>query len=170
MPVAPRIAWDGVLRAPFGALGLRVGTAGITGIDFLDLPERVVARYAIRPRAGLAREAWDALSAWLNHADTPLDLPLAPEGTPYRLRVWQALRAIPAGETRSYAEVAHTIGSCPRAVGGACRANPLPILIPCHRVVARTGTGGFNGATSGPMIDIKSWLLAHEARPGRVAG
>jgi methylated-DNA-[protein]-cysteine S-methyltransferase len=160
-----RDVWDGVLRAPFGALALRVGDAGLTRIEFF-----LSARPEIEPESGLARDAWLALAAWLRDSGTRIDLPLAPEGTPFCLGVWQALRDIAPGETRSYAQVARAIGSCPRAVGGACRANPLPILIPCHRVVASHGMGGFNGARGGPMLDIKAWLLAHEARSGNAAG
>jgi methylated-DNA-[protein]-cysteine S-methyltransferase len=164
-----RHAWDGVLRAPFGALALRVGDAGLTRIEFIPTACQAACQ-EIEPRSGLARAAWLALAAWLRDARTRIDLPFAPEGTPFRLGVWQALRDIAPGETRTYAQVAHTIGSCPRAVGGACRANPLPILIPCHRVVASHGMGGFNGARGGPMLDIKAWLLAHEARSGNAAG
>lgn len=83
------------------------------------------------------------------------------DGTPYQRRVWQAIAAIPSGETRSYSEVAESINSCPRAVANACGANKLPILIPCHRVVAKQGIGGFmRGNTAG--LSIKRWLLSHE--------
>lgn len=89
-------------------------------------------------------------------------LPLATPGTPFQRRVWAALRAIPAGETRTYGELAAELGSSARAVGGACRANPVPIVVPCHRVVAVDGLGGFSGATAGPRLAAKRWLLAHE--------
>jgi methylated-DNA-[protein]-cysteine S-methyltransferase len=77
----------------------------------------------------------------------PLDptLPLAPHGTAYRQRVWQALRAIPTGETRTYLDISRIAGGSPRSVGGANGANPIPIFIPCHRVVAATGIGGYSG-------------------------
>ncbi len=87
------------------------------------------------------------------------DLPLAPAGTPYRLRVWQALRAIPPGETRSYGEIARSAGGSPRSVGGANAANPIPVLIPCHRVLASTGIGGYSG---GDGLATKRALLALE--------
>jgi methylated-DNA-[protein]-cysteine S-methyltransferase len=89
------------------------------------------------------------------------DLPLAPEGSAFRQRVWAAMCAIPAGETRSYGSVARGLGSAARAVGGACGANPIPILIPCHRIVSEQGAvGGYSGG-DGPAT--KRILLALEA-------
>ena len=90
------------------------------------------------------------------------DLPLAPEGTKYEQQVWNALCKIPYGETRTYSEIAHKLNSSPRAVGNACRKNPIAIIIPCHRVVAASGIGGFAGQTNGKQVGIKRWLLQHE--------
>jgi methylated-DNA-[protein]-cysteine S-methyltransferase len=89
------------------------------------------------------------------------DLPLAPAGTPYRQRVWAALRDIPPGTTRSYGDIARIAGGGPRSVGGANAANPIPILIPCHRVVASDGIGGYSG---GDGLPTKQFLLALETR------
>ncbi len=86
------------------------------------------------------------------------DLP----GTAFQQRVWQALLRIPAGETRSYGVLAAELGSSAQAVGNACRSNPVPIVIPCHRVVAVNGMGGYAGATAGYKMQIKRWLLQHE--------
>lgn len=83
-------------------------------------------------------------------------------GTAFQTKVWQALRQIPAGEVRTYGQLAAQLGSSPRAVGGALRANPCPIIYPCHRVVAKGSIGGFSGQTDGPKISIKAWLLRHE--------
>ena len=83
-------------------------------------------------------------------------------GTAFQQRVWQALQAIPYGQTRRYGEIAEQLNSSARAVGNACRANPVPIFVPCHRVVAKSGIGGFSGATEGEKLDVKQWLLAHE--------
>lgn len=99
------------------------------------------------------------------------DLPLNPAGTPFRQRVWAAMRAIPPGETRSYAELARLLGSAARAVGQACGANPLPILIPCHRVVAANGSlGGYSGgdglATKRFLLDLERRALRRTAVPG----
>lgn len=89
------------------------------------------------------------------------DLPLAPAGTPYRRRVWEALRGIPWGATRSYAEIAAVAGGSARSVGQANAANPLPILIPCHRVIGAQGLGGYTGADG---LATKRFLLDLERR------
>ncbi len=91
----------------------------------------------------------------------------APSGTAFQQRVWQAISTIPCGETRSYGQLAELLETAPRAVGGACRANPLPLVVPCHRVIASTsGNGGFLGqsANQGMSANIKQWLLDHERR------
>ena len=90
------------------------------------------------------------------------DCRLALVGTPFQRRVWRALLAIPVGQTRCYGDLAGELGSSPRAVAAACRANPYPVIVPCHRVVAKSGLGGYCGEVSGPMSAIKHWLLGHE--------
>ena len=94
-----------------------------------------------------------------------LELPLDVRGTAFQQRVWQALCAIPAGSTVSYGELAMRIGSprSARAVAGACAANTLAVVIPCHRVVAIRGMGGYCGSGTGPLLKVKRWLLRHEA-------
>jgi methylated-DNA-[protein]-cysteine S-methyltransferase len=111
----------------------------------------------------LLRRAASALHAYFDGERFDFDLPLAPVGTPHQRRVWAALRRIPAGETRSYLDIAREIGSAPRAVGQANGANPIPILIPCHRVVAADGSlGGYSGGEGPPT---KRYLLDLETRP-----
>lgn len=110
----------------------------------------------------IAREAKAQLLAYLENGQSRFDIALQPEGTEFQQRVWQALLDIPAGETRTYADLAKLLDSSPRAVGGACRRNPIALIIPCHRVVARDGPGGYAGQTSGPQLAIKQWLLQHE--------
>lgn len=87
------------------------------------------------------------------------DLPLDPFGSAFQRRVWAALREIPWGTTRTYAELARAVGSAPRAVGQANARNPIPILIPCHRVLATGGIGGYSG---GEGVETKAWLLTLE--------
>jgi methylated-DNA-[protein]-cysteine S-methyltransferase len=154
MPRRP-VRYDAVLAAPFGALGI-VARQTLTAIDFLPpRPEQ-------RPGTELARKVAAQLRAYLKDPTFAFDLPLGPSGSRYQRRVWRALRRIPSGRTASYGELAKRLDSGARAVGGACRANPIPIVIPCHRVVARTGLGGFLGSTSAVRLDVKRWLLAHE--------
>lgn len=107
-------------------------------------------------------EAVRQLQAYFANPGVEPDVPLNLNGSDFQLRVWQALREIPAGSVRTYGELARKLGSGPRAVGGACRANPCPILVPCHRVVAAHGRGGYAGAASGRWPAIKEWLLRHE--------
>ncbi len=109
----------------------------------------------------LLRVARDQLFAYFDGALSVFDLPLDPPGTRYQRCVWQALRAIPYGRTQTYTEIAARAGGVARAVGQANRVNPIPILIPCHRVVAAGGLGGYSG---GEGLDTKRWLLALEAR------
>lgn len=98
---------------------------------------------------------------------TTFDLPLRLQGTQFRCAVWQALATIPFGQTRSYGDIARTVGSAPRAIGGACGANPIPIVVPCHRVVA--SDGGLGGFSGGAGCATKRQLLEHEAAQRQLA-
>jgi methylated-DNA-[protein]-cysteine S-methyltransferase len=89
-------------------------------------------------------------------------LPLRLEGTPFQRRVWERLQRIPRGQTLTYGELARELGTGARAIGGACRANRILLLVPCHRVVGRRGAGGFAGHRNGRWPRIKRWLLANE--------
>ena len=86
-------------------------------------------------------------------------------GTAFQRRVWQALCKIPAGAPLTYGQLAQKLGTAPRPIGGACGANPIPIIVPCHRVVSASGLGGFMRTRYLGSLNVKSWLLAHEARP-----
>ncbi|MCU0984753.1 MAG: methylated-DNA--[protein]-cysteine S-methyltransferase [Acetobacteraceae bacterium] len=99
------------------------------------------------------------LDAYFDDGAAVFDLPLAPAGTAFQKRVWQAMRDIGAGETRRYGDLAAALGSSARAVGMACAANPIPIIIPCHRVVGAASLGGYSG---GEGAETKRFLLAHE--------
>lgn len=149
--------YDAILPAPFGALGVRLLDTALAGLDFLppNTPLRPCGSAAVH-RVAHELEAYyaDPHHVW--------KLVLAPAGTPYRQRVWQALTTIQAGSTRTYGDVARELGSSPRAVGQAVGDNPIPILIPCHRVLAAHGLGGFMHGTTGFSMDVKRWLLRHE--------
>ncbi len=114
------------------------------------------------PSTPFAAQIWQQWQGYLSDPHHPITLPLHHHGTPYQQRVWQLLRTIPPGQTRSYGDLAAHLASSPRAIGNACRANPLPWLIPCHRITARHHLGGYHGASSGPQLAIKRWLLEHE--------
>ena len=112
----------------------------------------------------LLSEARHQFEAYFNGRLRRFDLPLAPAGSPFEQRVWAEMRKIPYGETRSYGELAMAVGSAPRAIGRACGRNPIPIIVPCHRVLARAGLGGYSG---GAGLLTKSWLLQLEGAATR---
>ncbi|MCB1909924.1 MAG: methylated-DNA--[protein]-cysteine S-methyltransferase [Rhodocyclaceae bacterium] len=149
--------FSAILPAPFGALGIVSSATAIAGIHFL--PPGTAAQ---APRDEVSASACDQLARYLRDPDWRFDLPLAPHGTAHQLRVWAEIRRIPRGELRRYGELAARIGSAARAVGQACGANPLPIVVPCHRVVSASGLGGFANARTGYLMDTKLWLLRHE--------
>lgn len=102
------------------------------------------------------------LHAYLRNPHHHFNLSLHIEGTPFQKSVWKALQTIPSGTVVSYQELAKKLKTSPRAIGNACRANPIAIVIPCHRVVSKKGIGGYCGESRGKMLNIKAWLLHHE--------
>jgi methylated-DNA-[protein]-cysteine S-methyltransferase len=145
------------LKVPFGVLGIRCTDDALTGIDFLPLRAAPQS-----PQSAFARKVCKQLSAYFADPGFRFDLPLQTGGTAHQNKVWQAMRAIPSGQVLSYGDLAAQIGSSPLAVGQACGNNPIPVVIPCHRVVGKAGIGGFAKHRDGRMVDIKRWLLAHE--------
>jgi methylated-DNA-[protein]-cysteine S-methyltransferase len=154
--------FDAVVPTPFGAVGIRtegLGTEDECIAEILYLPPGVPE---VPPKNRLAREACAQVHRYLDDPSQAFALPLKPVGTRYQRRVWDKIAEIPSGRVRSYGEVAQDIRSGPRAVGQACGANHFPLAIPCHRVVASGGIGGFARNDGGFHIAIKRWLLAHE--------
>ena len=149
------------IESPVGPLTISAEDGAIAAVDF-------GAGGGPRPDTGVLAEAARQLTEYFAGERRAFALPLAPSGTPFRLRVWQAMQAIPYGQTRSYGDLARALDSAPRAIGGACGANPIPLVIPCHRVVGSGGAlGGFSG---GAGCDTKRQLLALEgALPPQLA-
>ena len=116
----------------------------------------------VDPKSGLAERAAQQLERYRVDPAARFDLPLLVEGTSFQRRLWDALCQIPCGETLTYGELARRLGAEARAVGQACGDNRLPIVIPCHRVIASNGIGGFAHSTGGYLVEAKRWLLAHE--------
>ena len=145
------------LSAPFGMLGIRCDEDALIGIDFLaatDKPQRATSEFA--------KNVCEQLLRYFEDPDAQFSIPLKISASPHQQRVWQAMLNIPRGKTRSYGELAAGLHSSAQAVGQACGANPVPIVIPCHRVVSKTGLGGFMKHGHGASLDIKRWLLSHE--------
>jgi methylated-DNA-[protein]-cysteine S-methyltransferase len=146
------------VKTPFAVLGIRTADGVVTGIEYLPAGERATA-----PTDPVARRAVSELKKYLADPRHRFALPLAPRGTPFQRRVWDAIASIPVGESRTYGEIARMVRSAPRAVGQACGANPIALVVPCHRVVGSMGLlGGFMNADDGDPLAIKRWLLTHE--------
>jgi methylated-DNA-[protein]-cysteine S-methyltransferase len=145
------------VRAPFGVVGIR--TEGDAIVEIAYLPN---GAHELAPRDRLAAAACAQIERYLADPDFVFDLPLRPAGTAFQRRVWARIAAIPRGSTRAYGELARDLGSSARPVGQACGANPYPIVVPCHRVVASAGIGGFAHHDGGFHVAVKRWLLAHE--------
>ncbi len=153
--------FDALHRTPFAVLGIRTDGDSVTGIDYL--PAGVGTREA---ESALAREVVHQVDCYLADPTFRFDLPLKIDGSEFRKRVWEVMRTIPVGKTLTYGDVAKRLDSAARAVGVACGDNRIPLIIPCHRIVARNGIGGFMHATGERELNIKRWLLAHERSAG----
>ena len=147
-----------IVESPIGELVLSGDATALTGLH-MGIPAGGVDRAWRRDPAPFAA-ATEQLEAYFGGELRAFDLPLAPVGTAFQLEVWQALRAIPYGETRSYGELAATLGKpgASRAVGLANGRNPIAVIVPCHRVIGADGSlTGFGGG-----LPRKRWLLTHE--------
>ena len=140
------------MHTPVGDITIFEDDDAIVALDWGWVDDQHETPLLLRARA--------QLEAYFDGARTSFDLPLAPEGTAYRRRVWQALCDIPYGETRTYQQIAAAAGGSARSVGQANGSNPIPLIIPCHRVVASGHLGGYSG---GEGLETKRWLLALES-------
>lgn len=146
-----------IVPAPFGAVGIRVDARALR--ELVYLPPGTTSQAA---DSGLAARAARAIERYLADPTTAFDLPVDAPGTEFRRGVWREIAAIPRGQVRTYGELAKRLKSSARAVGQACGDNPVPIVVPCHRVVGAAGIGGFAHSGDGFLIDTKRWLLRHE--------
>ncbi len=156
--------FSAIVTAPFGGVGIRVDDGQLKELAYL--PRSYEARTARDP---VSKEVAAQLRAYLKDPDFEFTLDLPEVGTVHQRKVWKVIRAIPRGEVLTYGQVAKLIRSAPRAVGQACGANWFPVAIPCHRVTAAGGIGGFGGYAlhdGGFHHDVKRWLLQHEQVPG----
>lgn len=151
--------YQAVVAAPGFCVGVRCDEDELWSLDYLE------PRSEVAPKNALAAEAVRQLEAYLANPESPFSLPLRPSGTTFQRRVWAQISAIPNRQTRTYGELAKALHNAPRAVGQACAANPFPLIIPCHRVIATGGgLGGFARNRGSFLLDVKRWLLAHEGR------
>jgi len=156
--VAIESTFNAKMKTPFAVLGIRTAAGVVTTIEYLPRSER-----AKPPDNALAERVMRQLERYFADPEFRFTLPLAAAGTPFRERIREALNAIPVGESRTYGELARRLHTAPRAVGGACGANDIALVVPCHRVVGSQGSlGGFMHAIDGDPLAIKRWLLTHE--------
>ncbi|HFD79263.1 MAG TPA: methylated-DNA--[protein]-cysteine S-methyltransferase [Gammaproteobacteria bacterium] len=140
-----------------GLLGIRLQQGVLVELSFLAA--------GVAPREPASPQAARVVAAIRRYFETPraaVEVDFRLQGTAFQRRVWEALRTIPAGTTITYGALAARLGSGARAVGNACRRNPLPIVVPCHRVVASRGPGGFAGRRDGRLLEVKRRLLQLE--------
>ena len=154
----PGLEYTAKVRMPFGVLGIRESGGRLLAIDYLSSRTQT-----LEPQTPLAREARDEFLAYAENPRWVFKLPYNFFASDFENDVWEAIMAIPSGQVRTYGDIARQVRSIPRAVGGACGRNPLPLIIPCHRVVAAGGgIGGFMGGREDDPLAIKRWLLRHE--------
>ena len=150
--------FDVVVEFPKFKVGAR--TRGEHVVEIRYLP---VTAVPVNAKNAVAKEAARQLERYRDDPDASFDLPVKIEGSALQRGVWDAMCAIPRGKTRTYGELARELGADARAIGQACGDNRLPIVIPCHRVVAADGIGGFGHSSGGYLLEAKRWLLNHEA-------
>ena len=155
-----------LLPSPVGALLVEHDGAAVHALHYWPQGMHPPAGTRVEPTRddALGWKIAEQLREYFAGARRDFDLPLAPEGTEFRKRVWSALRTIPYGQTRTYADVAGMVECrAARAIGQANRHNPIPIVIPCHRVTAADGIGGYAGeGADGKTVDTKRALLRLE--------
>jgi methylated-DNA-[protein]-cysteine S-methyltransferase len=145
------------LDTPFALVGVRTEGAVLAEIVYLPRSAGVLA-----PTNALAERACAQIEKYIADPEFHFKLPTKQVGTAFQRCVWKLIASIPCGETRRYGDLARLLKSGPRAVGQACGTNYFPLVIPCHRVVAANGLGGFAHTSSGYLLEVKRWLLAHE--------
>ena len=152
--------FSAVVAMPFGAVGIRTAAGLLEELVYLPPRFTVVA-----PIDEVAERTVMQLQRYADDPDMQFDLPLAAVGTAFQQRVWKSIAAVPRGHTTTYGAIARALRTAPRAVGQACGANWFPLIIPCHRVTAASGLGGFahHDDEAGFYLGVKRWLLAHEA-------
>jgi methylated-DNA-[protein]-cysteine S-methyltransferase len=160
MSMAEEDRFDARICMPFSTVGIL--SDGDHVVELRYLPRTVTAKPPKKDT--VAHFASVELQAWIDNPRYVFRVPVKLSGTVHQIRVWEEMRKIPSGKTWTYGELAKRVGSIARAVGTACGTNPVPIIIPCHRVIAAGGKiGGFMGSRDGSFeLDIKRWLLAHE--------
>jgi methylated-DNA-[protein]-cysteine S-methyltransferase len=146
-----------VIVFPAMHVGVRTENETLVAVRYLPRTAPLKA-----PSSRFAERVVRQLERYRDDPDISFDVPLTIGGTEFQRRVWRVMQRIPRGKTRTYGDVAKALASAARAVGQACGENRLPIIIPCHRIIAAGGIGGFGHSRGGYLLEAKRWLLAHE--------
>ena len=142
-----------VFTTDIATIGLQFADSKLIKVDYLN------KKIQQAPTIKLAETVKNKIEKYLESKLKNFNIDVQLNVTAFQKKVLRQLLLIPYGETRTYGEIAKILKTSPRAVGNACRNNPVPIIIPCHRVVAANGIGGYAGATDGGLLDIKYRLL-----------
>ena len=153
------------INSPVGLIDVEVESGKLTGISYIK-SKSANNRSATRLTPAAKKIQQQIKAYFQNGRKKPLVPVKFQRGTDFQQKVWRELMKIKPGKTLSYGSLAEKVNSGPRAVANACRQNPIPIIVPCHRVVSSSGIGGYHGQTRGKFIDIKKTLLAHEGWNG----
>ena len=151
------------VKTPIGLLKIIGEDTALIGIQFISHLPNQSMQNKTAPHVMACKKIIKQLDQYFKKPTFQFDLPLTLHVTPFQKKVLKVLQKIPAGTTKTYGELAKVLKTSPRAIGQACRKNPIPIVIPCHRVVSKTGLGGFAGKQAGRLLAIKKQLLAYES-------
>ena len=143
-----------IVNTPIGKLGITLQGSAVTNVCLLASDDTALTDHSAHIE--------DELLAYFNNPKHTFNVTINATGTPFQQRVWNAICKIPSGTTLTYGELAKQLNSSPRAVGQACRKNPAPVIVPCHRVRGAKELGGYSGDLDGPLFAIKCRLLEHE--------
>jgi len=152
-----RPMFDVVIKSPIGKIGLKFSEEKLVSLAFLPAATKCRNKNSL-----IAKKVCQELEKYFHNPKHVFAVDIVLEGTPLQKKIWLALKKIPSGTTVSYKALAEKLKTSPRVIGNACRANPLPLIIPCHRVVSVNGLGGFCGKNSGAMLCLKKNLLCIE--------
>lgn len=150
--------YDACLSTPFSNIGLCFDEHTLIAVDYVE------PGLKIKPVSVESKKACQQIRAYCagKLPGMTFNLQMYATGTPFQIKVWKELQKIPVGKVMTYGDLAKRLKTSARAVGNACRRNPLPVVIPCHRVVSKNSLGGYSGSASGELLKIKEWLLKHE--------
>ena len=146
-----------IITSPIGNIRITSTDELLIGVEFLTNSKKPT-----KAKNAIAKKTQSQIMAYFKNPNHAFDLPIQVSGTLFQRKVWRALQKIPVGKTLTYGDLAKKLRTSARAIGNACRANPIPIIIPCHRIVSQKGLGGFAGKQTGQFLNIKKFLLSHE--------